>query len=206
MILEFLTYRVLITYCICFYSPGELLRSVYTYNPVTKIGFHQGLSLVISTSGRCKALRGYIFQKLLLAWIFSCINKNYFFIKETDIFGHIVEWTIYASQIDHFTPQHTDFEQSAACLSVFLELLPGLIPFAILWHAGWWTLEKTICMNMNYNYLTTLFRSILTQIYVILVLFKKFHFDLEKFKSKNCKFIFLYQKFVHLGKKYFQIL
>ena len=28
----------------------------------------------------------------------------------------------------HFTPQHTAFEQSAACLSVFLELLPGLIP------------------------------------------------------------------------------
>ena len=30
---------------------------------------------------------------------------------------------------DHFTPQHTAFEQSAACLSVFLELLPGLILF-----------------------------------------------------------------------------
>ena len=30
---------------------------MYTYNPVTKIGFHQGLSLVISTSGMCKALK-----------------------------------------------------------------------------------------------------------------------------------------------------
>ena len=30
------------------------------------------------------------------------------------------------------TPQHTAFEQLAACLSVFLELLPGLIPFSIL--------------------------------------------------------------------------
>ena len=35
-------------------------------------------------------LRGYIFQKLLLACNVSCINKNSFFIKETDIFGHIV--------------------------------------------------------------------------------------------------------------------
>ena len=36
------------------------------------------------------SLRGYIFQKLLLAWKFSCINKNCFFVKETDTFGHIV--------------------------------------------------------------------------------------------------------------------
>ena len=38
----------------------------------------------------------------------------------------------YTSHIDHFTPQHTAFEQSAACLSVFLELLPGLIPLIML--------------------------------------------------------------------------
>ena len=46
---------------------------------------------------------------------------------------------------EHFihltTPQHTPFEQSTACLLVFLELLPGLLPFAILWHVGR-TLEK----------------------------------------------------------------
>ena len=35
--------------------------------------------------------------------------------------------------IDHFTTQHTAFEQSAAWLSVFLELLPGLIPFVTRW-------------------------------------------------------------------------
>ena len=51
---------------------------------------------------------------------------------------------------------------------------------------------------MNYNYLTTIFRSILTQICVFLVLFTIFHFDLEKFISKNCKYIiFFYQTFVH---------
>ena len=59
-----------------------------------------------------------------------------FFVKETNTFVHIVERTIYTYDIDLFTPQHTAFEQSAAYLSVFLELLPGLIPFAILWHAG----------------------------------------------------------------------
>ena len=64
-------------------------------------------------------------------------KQELFFVKETDTFGHIVVWTTYTSNIDHFTPQHTAFEQSAACLSVFLELLPGLIPLTMLWHAGW---------------------------------------------------------------------
>ena len=180
-------------------------------------------------------LRWYIFQKLLPSWNFSCINKKWFFIKKTDTYGHIVVCLIYTSHIDNFMPQHTAFEQSAACLSVYLELIPGLIPFAILWHAEpveveeWapltivvhirdspelpgilrnspvtalttlypifespWSLEthptrsaivangrvhvkvseltlillleKTICMNINYNCLTTIFRGILTQL------------------------------------------
>ena len=50
---------------------------------------------------------------------------------ETDTFGYIVVCTIYTS---HFTPQHTAFERSAACLSVVFELLPGFVPFTILWH------------------------------------------------------------------------
>ena len=54
-------------------------------------------------------------------------------------------------------------------------------------------------MNMNYNYLTTIYRSILTQIYVFLVLFTKFHFDLGKLISKNCNYIFFYKRFVHFG-------
>ena len=62
------------------------------------------------------------------------------------------------------------------------------------------SVEKTICMNMNYNYFTTIFRSTLTQIYVFLALFTTFLFYLAKFISKNCKYIFFYQKFVHLGK------
>ena len=40
----------------------------------------------------------------------------------------------YTYHIDHFTPQHTAFEQSAACLSVFLELLPGSIPLMLASH------------------------------------------------------------------------
>ena len=64
-------------------------------------------------------LKGIYLSKYLICTKFFYINKKWFFIKETDTFGHIVVWTIYTSHIDHFTPQHTSFEQSAACLSVF---------------------------------------------------------------------------------------
>ena len=134
----------------------------------------------------------YTFKDVLFLWIFSennylrlilviklrkqcqvvltaltCMNfflykQKMLFYQEDVYFGHIVVWTIYTSLIDHFTPQHTALEKSTACLSVFLESIPGLIPFAILWHAGW-TLEKTSCMNMNYNYRTTIIRSIFAQ-------------------------------------------
>ena len=54
-------------------------------------------------------------------------------------------------------------------------------------------------MNMNYNDLTTIFRSILTQIYVFLASFTIFNFDLEKFISKNCKYIFFSRNVYILG-------
>ena len=117
---------------------------------------------------------------------------------ETDTFGYIVIWTIYTSHTDHFTPQHTAFEHSATCLSVIFELLPGFIPFTILWHIGW-ILDKNVTMNKNYSYPTTIWVGILTQRYVFLVLFTIFAFDLGKFISKNWKNILFYQKFVHLG-------
>ena len=40
---------------------------------------------------------------------------------------------------------------------------------------------------------------IFSLIYVFLVLFTIFHFDLEKFPSKTCKYILFNQKFVHFG-------
>ena len=141
----------------------------------------------------------YISRALTCMKIFLYKQTLFFFIKETGTFGHIVVWTIPASHIDHFTPKHTAFEQAAACLSVFLELLPLT---CTVWYRLQYCdtlgelLEKTICMNIPFNYLTTIYeyRSILTQIYVFLVLFTIyiffFHFDLEKFISKNCKYIF----------------
>ena len=54
-------------------------------------------------------------------------------------------------------------------------------------------------MNMNYSYPTTMYESILAQIYVFLVLFTIFAFYNEKlFKPKLSK-IFFYQKYIHLG-------
>ena len=54
-------------------------------------------------------------------------------------------------------------------------------------------------MNKNYSYPTTIWESILTQIYVVLVLFTFFAFDLQKFISENWKKYLFCQKFVRLG-------
>ena len=51
---------------------------------------------------------------------------------------------------------------STACLSVFLESLPGLIPFANCDTLGEFR-KKNSCMNINYNYPTTIVRSIFAQ-------------------------------------------
>ena len=132
----------------------------------------------------CHILRRGCVQKLFLVSTFPCINKNGYFIMETDTFGYIVVWTIYTSHTNHFTPLNTAFEHSAACLSVVFELLPGFIMFTILWHIGR-ILDKNVTMNKNYSYPATIWVSILTQIYVFLVLFTIFAFDLETFISKN---------------------
>ena len=83
----------------------------------------------------------YMFKEILLSKALTCMifflyKQNGYFIMETDTFGYIAVWTIYTSHIDHFTPQHTTFEHSAACLLVVFELFPDCIPFTILWHIG----------------------------------------------------------------------
>ena len=71
--------------------------------------------------GQLDIFKGIYLSKALTFMKISLYKQNCSFIKETDTFGHIGVWTIYTSHIDHFTPQHTAFEQSAACLTVFLE-------------------------------------------------------------------------------------
>ena len=72
-----------------------------------------------------RKFKGIYLSKALSCVKFFLYKQKLLFYQGHDIFGHIVEWTIYTSHIDHFTPQHTAFEQSAACLSVFLGLLSG---------------------------------------------------------------------------------
>ena len=54
-------------------------------------------------------------------------------------------------------------------------------------------------MNMNFSYPTTMYESILVQIYVFLVLFTIFAFYHEKLFKQKLQKIFFYQKYVHLG-------
>ena len=53
-------------------------------------------------------------------------------------------------------------------------------------------------MNMNNSYLTTMYESILAQMYVFLVLFTIFAFYHEIIFSQNCKKIFFCQNNVYL--------
>ena len=55
-------------------------------------------------------------------------------------------------------------------------------------------------MNINYNDLATIFRRILTQIQCISGIIYNFAYDLEKFTSKNCKYIFSTKNLYILGK------
>ena len=135
---------------------------------------------------------------VLLVWFFSCINKTDYFTKETKTFGHIIVWTIYTYHTDPFTPQHTACEQSAACLLVFFESLPGSIPFAILWHTGW-ILDKNVNMNKNYSYRTTIYKIIWSKCMYFWYYLHFFLFLPRKIRNRNCKNIFFCQKFVHLG-------
>ena len=59
--------------------------------------------------------------------------------------------------------------------------------------------DKNVNMNVNYNYPTTMYESIFAQMYVFLVLLTIFAFYHEHLLSQNCKKIFFYQKYVHLG-------
>ena len=54
-------------------------------------------------------------------------------------------------------------------------------------------------MNMSYSYPTTMYESILVQIYVFLVLFTIFAFYNEKLFKPKLQKIFFYQKYVHLS-------
>ena len=63
-----------------------------------------------------------------------------------------------------------------------------------------WILDKNATMNMNYSYLTTMYESILAQMYVFLVLFTIFAFYHEKNCKQKLQKLFFYHKYVYLGK------
>ena len=80
-------------------------------------------------------------KKMLLSKALTCMNFYLYKTKMATLSWRRIHLAILlygqnTSHTDHFTPQHTAFEHSAACLSVVFELLPGFIPFTILWHIG----------------------------------------------------------------------
>ena len=84
-----------------------------------------------------------------------------------DTFGRIVVWTIYTFHIDHVTPQHTASEQSAVCLSVIFGYF--LVLYRLQICDCWVNFREKHSMNMTYKHPTTIYRSIVAQLYKFLV-------------------------------------
>ena len=133
-------------------------------------------------------LRGWCFLKLLFVCNLSWINKNWYFIKETDTFSYIHIWTIYTVHTDHFTSQHTAFEHSAACFSVILVTTWFYFVCNIVtrW-ANYWEkhLHNYELQLSDYN-MGKYFRPNV-QISGIIFFSPIFAYKFFKVKSKNCK-------------------
>ena len=67
-------------------------------------------------------------------------------------------------------------------------------------------LDKNVTVNKNYSYPTTIWVSILTQIYVFLVLFTIFAFDIGTFIKQKLEKHNLVPEICTFGRKYFPIL
>ena len=125
----------------------------------------------------------------------------FFFIKETNTFGHICVWTILRLTYITLRHQHTTFEQPTACLPFFRVTSWSDTVWDVV--TRWVKFRETICMSTNFNYLTTMLRSIFSQNVLFRVekyIFTIFAYELFKVKMKNCK---QYQKYQIFGSKYF---
>ena len=112
--------------------------------------------------------KGILLSKALTCMKFFLYKQKRLFIKETDIFGHIVVWTIYTSHIDHFTPPTYSFWTIG---SILISL-----PWVTSWFdtvcnivTPWVNFRENICMNINNNNTTTIYWSIFAQMYTFLV-------------------------------------
>ena len=144
-------------------------------------------------------LRGFIFQKLLLAWKYPCINKNRFLSRRWIPLAKLLH-----AQFIHLT---------YITLRSNIQLLSNMqYTYQYFRVTSWFdtvcnfvtrcvNLNKTICMNMTYHHLTAIFRSISTQILCISGIIYNFSITPWKVHKQNCKYIFFYQKFVHMGEK-----
>ena len=117
------------------------------------------------------------------------------------LWPHCCMNNLYISHRSLYAPTYSFWAIRSMHISLF-RVTSWLIPFAILWHAGL-NLKKTFAWTWTTIIWLQYLEAFWTQIYVFLVLLTIFHFNLEKFISKTCRYIFFYQKFIHFGRKYF---
>ena len=104
-----------------------------------------------------RSFKGIYLSKALTFMKFFLYKQKCFFCQEDRyLWPHCCMNNLYISHRSIYAPTYS-FRAIHNMLISILESLPGLIPFTILWQAGW-TLDNNSCMDMNYNYPTTIFR------------------------------------------------
>ena len=100
--------------------------------------------------------------KLLLAWLFSCINKNCFFFCQGNgyLWPHCCMNNLYISHRSLYAPTYRFWPIGSTLISRFRVSSWFDTVYNIVTHWMNFRKKKNNCMNMNYNYPTTIFRSI----------------------------------------------
>ena len=139
---------------------------------------------------RMPCVKGIYLSKALTCMNFSWIKRKlYFYQGDGYLWPYCCMNILYISHRSLYAPTNS-FWAICGILICLLGLLPGLKPFAILWHGGW-TLDKTSCMNINCDYLTIKFLKYFLQnvqisggkiLFLVIFAYERF-----KVKMKNCK-------------------
>ena len=139
----------------------------------------------------------YIFQKLLIAWSFSCINKKLLFYQgDGYLWPHCCMKNLYISHRSPFSPTYSFWAIDSMLISRFW--VTSWVLFRLQYCDTLGELKKKkIYINTSCNYPTTIWQSISAQIYKFLV--EQYNFPISaykcfKIKSKKCK---SYKKYIH---------
>ena len=129
----------------------------------------------------------YLSKALTCMKLFLYKQKLLFYHGEGYLWPHCCMNNLYSSHRSLYTPRYCFSAVGSMLISLFrvtswFDTVCNIVTRWVNFK------KKNSCINMNYNYLTTIFRSIFTQMYKFLVekyIFTIFPYELFKVKMKN---------------------